>query len=145
MHPMISKLGLLPADRIIVPKSGLRLVQHLAVYLGQNQYGLDIIAENKIGYGVRLVTAEDFFKDVIEVTRVEKFRGSNSERKVVVQNALLKLNQPYDLINYNCQHFANEITKGKIESEQVNNVFGILKGVAAIFALISLGALISKD
>src|SRR5579864_2499912 len=109
MNQKIKQLGLLPADRIVVPKSGLRIIQHHAVYLGQNHLGVDLIADNKIGFGVRLVTAADFFKDVIEVTRIEKFRGNNYERKLAVQKALDKMGQPYHLINYNCQHFANEI------------------------------------
>lgn len=145
MHPIVGKLGLMPADRIVVPKSGLRVVQHHAVYLGQNQKGQDLLAENKIGFGVRLITADEFFKDVIEVTRIEKFTGDNYERKIVVRNALHRLGQPYNLINYNCQHFANEVIEGKKESEQVNNFF---KGVKAVGAFIVFAAIIyeiSKD
>lgn len=128
-------LSLKPADRIVVPKSGLRIVQHHAIYLGQNHQGQHLIAENKIGFGVRLVTAEDFFRDVIEVTRIERFNGSNYERKVTVQKALQRLGQPYQLIDYNCQHFANEVQHGKIESEQVENLFAGIK-VAAVFLLL---------
>jgi hypothetical protein len=131
----VQKLGLVPGDRIVVPKSGLRLVQHHALYLGKNKSGVDLIAENKIGFGVRLITADNFFKDVIEVTRIERFKGSNYQRKVAVQNALSKLGQPYDLINYNCQHFANEIQYNEVRSEQVDGLFEGLK-VAAGFALL---------
>ena len=141
MNQKIKKLGLLPADRIVVPKSGLRIVQHHAVYLGQNHLGVDLIAENKIGFGVRLVTAGDFFKDVIEVTRIERFNGSNYERKTAVQKALDKLGQPYHLIDYNCQHFANEIQYNLIKSNQVDGLFEGLKvaaGVALVFGLINL-------
>lgn len=138
MHPLVYNLGLLPADRIVVPKSGLRIVQHHAVYLGKNQLGQDLIAENKIGYGVRLVTADEFFQDVLEVTSIERFSGNNHERKVVIQNALNRLNAPYDLINYNCQHFANEVLKGKAESEQVNNVVNALKIAATLFLFVAV-------
>ena len=88
MNQKIKQLGLLPADRIVVPKSGIRIVQHHALYLGLNHLGVDLIAENKIGFGVRLVTADDFFKDVIEVTRFEKFSGNNYERKLAVQKSV---------------------------------------------------------
>lgn len=132
MNQKIKQLGLLPGDRLVVPKSGLRLVQHHALYLGQNHQGVDLIAENKIGFGVRLITAGEFFKDVIEITRIEKFKGNNYDRKPAVQKALQKLGQPYHLINYNCQHFANEIQYGKIECDQVSNAFVALAAILFI-------------
>lgn len=134
MNQKILQLGLLPADRIVVPKSGLRIVQHHALYLGQNHFGVDLIAENKIGFGVRVVTAADFFKDVIEITRIEKFNGTNYQRKISVQKALNKMGQHYDLIDYNCQHFANEIQYGRIESEQVKNGL-IACGLMLVFGM----------
>lgn len=123
-------LNLKPGDRIVVPKSGLRIVQHHALYLGRNYQGLDLIAENKIGFGVRLVAVGEFLKDVIEITRIERFKGTNYERKQAVQKALQKTGQPYHLINYNCQHFANEIQYGKVESDQATNA---IIALAAIF------------
>ncbi len=35
----------------------------------------------------------------------------------------------YDLINNNCEHFANRATFGKSESSQVNNIFSLLGGL----------------
>lgn len=138
MHQKILQLGLLPADRIVVPKSGLHIVQHHAVYLGQNHFGVDLIAENKIGFGVRLVTANDFFKEVSEVTRVERFNLSNYERKLAVQKALQKLGQPYHLIDFNCEHFAEYIQHGKHKSRQVENV------LAGLAALLIIGIILSE-
>ena len=132
-------LNLQPGDRIVVPKSGVRLVQHHAIYLGTNCQGQNLIAENKIGHGVILVTADDFFKDVIEITRIEKFPGTNNEMKLAVQKALLKTGQTYDLIDYNCESFVNEIQYGKIESKQVKNLLDGLKVVAV--ALLFLTAI----
>jgi hypothetical protein len=145
MNQKILQLGLLPADRIVVPKSGLRIVQHHALYLGQNHLGVGLIAENKIGFGVRLVTAADFFKDVIEVTRIEKFNGTNYQRKIAVQKALNKLGQPYHLIDYNCQHFANEIQYNLIISDQVDRLFEGLKVAAGVAIAISLFNLFTND
>lgn len=124
-------LNLKPGDRIVVPKSGLRLIQHHAIYLGQNHKGQHLIAENKIGMGVRVVTAEEFFRDVIEITGIERFTGSNSERKKTVQKALSKLGLPYNLINYNCQHFVNDVLQNRVESEQVGKA--VLFGVVLLF------------
>lgn len=145
MNQKIKQLGLLPADRIVVPKSGLRIVQHHAVYLGQSHLGVDLIAENKIGFGVRLITADDFFKDVIEVTSIERFNGSNYQRKFAVQKALNKLGQPYHLIDYNCQHFANEIQYNLIKSDQVDGLFEGLKVAAGVAIAIGLFNLFTND
>ncbi len=135
MNKIIKRYNLLPGDRIVVPKSGLRIIQHHALYLGQNHLGVDLIAENKIGFGVRILTADAFFADVISITRIEKFKGDNFQRRLSVQKVLQKLGQPYNLINYNCQHFANEIQYGKVESDQVNAFFTGLKIVFGIFLL----------
>lgn len=132
MNQKILQLGLLPADRIVVSKSGLRIVLHHALYLGRNHLGVDLVAENKIGFGVRLITADDFFKDVTEVTRIEKFNGTNYQRKIAVQKALNKLGRSYHLIDYNCQHFANEIQYNRIKSDQVDGLFEGLKVAAGV-------------
>jgi hypothetical protein len=138
-------LNLKPADRIVVPKSGLRIVQHHAIYLGQNYEGQHLIAENKIGFGVSLITADDFFKDVIEITRIERFKGSNYERKLAVQKALSKCGVSYDLINYNCQHFANEIQYNLIKSDQVDGLFEGLKVAVGVAIVIGLFNLFTND
>lgn len=125
------KLNLRPADRIVVPKSRFRLVQHHAIYLGQNNLGQYVIAENKIGIGVRLITADDFFSDVIEVTRIDRFTGSNYERDNVVWNAQSKVGLAYDLFTYNCEHYVTESITGKAVSSQIKNILGI--GVSVLF------------
>lgn len=138
-------LNLKPADRIVVPKSVTRIVQHHAIYLGQNYEGQHLIAENKIGFGVRLIIADDFFKDVIEITRIERFKGSNYERKLAVKKALSKCGVSYDLINYNCQHFANEIQYNLIKSDQVDGLFEGLKVAAGVAIAIGLFNLFTND
>ncbi len=97
-----------------------------------------MIIENKIGIGVHIVTADDFFKTVLEITGIERFVGSNYERKLAVQTALQKVGLPYHLINYNCQHFANEIQKNRTESEQIDNFFHGVKMVSGILLFAAL-------
>lgn len=131
----IKYYGLKPADRIVVPKSIAGIIQHHAVYLGQDYQGQDLIAENVYGMYVRVVTANEFFSKNPKVTRIEPFKGNNYERKVAVQRALDLLGKPYSLINFNCEHFANVVQHGKSESIQVaRGVFG----VAAFFILLGL-------
>ncbi|MFY9307706.1 MAG: lecithin retinol acyltransferase family protein [Bacteroidia bacterium] len=106
---LVNKFNLQPGDRVVVPKSQWQLVQHHALYLGCDDYGNHYMCENVIGIGVRLVSVAEFLNGVTQITRIEKFTGNDYERKAVVQKALSKLGQPYNLINYNCESFVNEV------------------------------------
>jgi signal peptidase I len=132
---IVHHLKLLPGDRIIVPKSGLKIVQHHAIYLGEDDYGNHFICENIFGRGVQMTRVNEFFADVKEVTRIEKFSGNNYNRKITVQKALSRLGKPYHLINYNCESFANEVIHQTPVSKQVNNAMGLL-GFAVVIGLI---------
>lgn len=127
-----------PGDRIVAPKSLAGIIQHHAVYLGKDHRGQDLIAENVYGKFVAVVDAKKFFAEYPQITRVEAFKGNNVERRVAVERALNLLGKPYSLINFNCEHFANYVQHGKIESLQVN------RGVFTFFVLVVVGILISK-
>jgi uncharacterized protein YycO len=131
----INKYNLRPADRIVTPKSGLKLVQHHAIYLGQNFQGIDLIIENKIGHGVRVVTADSFFSECQTVTRIERFNGTGPQREKAIKRALDKIGRPYSLIDFNCESFANLVQHNKIESRQSNTGLGL--------GLLALGLLIA--
>lgn len=139
MKKNIAELDLAPGDRIIIPKSEFRLVQHHGIYLGKNNKGVDLVAENKIGCGVRIISLNEFFGNMNRITRVEKFEGNNYERRKLVERIVSKLGQPYHLIDYNCQHFANDMLKNEIKSEQVDNLFEGLKIIAGV--LLTIGFL----
>ncbi len=132
---LVNHLQLQPGDRIVVPKSQLRLVQHHALYLGYDEFGQHYMCENVIGIGVKLTRVSDFFNGVREVNRIEKFFGTNSERKLLVQDALSKLGQPYNLINYNCESFVNHILVKRAQSKQVENAIGLL-GLALLIGVV---------
>lgn len=138
MHPIIHSYNILPGDRIVEPKSNLRWVQHHAIYLGQDYAGQDWIIENKVGIGVRVITAEYFFSKVIEITRIERFQGNGYERKLAVQKALDQVGKSYDLINFNCEHFANYVQHNTVNSRQVASGVGL--GLLALFALAALAS-----
>ena len=76
-----------------------------------------------------IISLEDFLRGgILEV------REYNEEENLIKRNpqdianyALSQLGRGgYDLINNNCEHFANECVFGKKMSEQVNNVHDIL-------------------
>jgi hypothetical protein len=134
MNSTIKHLALQPGDRIVIPKSQMGMVQHHALYIGTNSSGEDLIIENKIGYGIRIVTAKDFFSECIGITKVERFCGTNQERRSRIERALSMVGVPYDLITYNCEHFANDIQHGIARSRQIET--GLLAlAIAAVFWL----------
>lgn len=123
-----------PGDRIVTPKSLAGIIQHHAVYLGQNYQGQDLIAENVYGKFVAVVAAKKFFDEYPQITRVEAFKGNNIERRTAVERALKLLGKPYSLIDFNCEHFANYVQHGKIESKQV----GVALGVGAMLLFVGI-------
>lgn len=138
MNRTIKKYNILPGDEIVVPKSNWNLVQHHAIYLGYDYNGIDWMIENNVNAGVRLITANDFFGQVTQINAINPFKGTNAQRKALVQNALASVGQPYSLINFNCQHFTSELLTGKRESYQVQYV------ATALAALVVIGVLISE-
>ena len=66
-----------------------------------------------------------------EPTGVRRFSGSYFQRNQAINRAYLKMGERYSLINFNCEHFANWVQFGKIESSQVTTGFVIL--ASAIF------------
>jgi uncharacterized protein YycO len=138
MNAVIKKYNILPGDEVVVPKSSWNLIRHHAVYLGYDNKGIDWMIENNVDEGVRLITADAFFKQVIQINAINRFKGTNAERKALVQKALASVGQPYRLIDFNCQHFTSELLTGKRVSYQVQNVAAI-----AVVAVI-MGLLISE-
>lgn len=123
-------------DRIVVPKSGIRLIQHHAIYLGFNK-GEHWFIENKEIIGVRVVTATVFFNGVNRVTRVEQFTPSfDYGREQLLAFALTKVGTKYHLINYNCESFANEIQGKEVTSKQANNGIATTASIFVFFILI---------
>src|SRR5690606_17921663 len=103
-----SKYGLQPADRIKEPIFQTGLSKHHAIYLGMDQYGQEWISENHWQHGVRLVKADAYFKEGNSYT-VVTFEGTYTERIAAVKRALAVLGKPYDLIQYNCEHYASYV------------------------------------
>jgi uncharacterized protein YycO len=135
MDQLIHSNHLQPGDTVVVPKSDIRMIQHFAIYLGQDEYGEHWFSDNMPGTGVRVITASDFFAGVIEITRVERFNGTEEERKQLVHRALSKHGRPYSLLGYNCESYVNDVRGRGASSKQVGNgiviaFFGLLIGAA---------------
>jgi len=73
--------------------------------------------------------------DIATLERVEKFTGSDYARNQIIAKINSLLGTQYDLVNFNCEHFAELIQNGSVKSKQVGNVF---LGLLAI-ALVAVG------
>lgn len=124
--------NLQPADRIVMPKSNLNLVQHHIIYLGKDKKGNRVFIENSISKGVQIVNEAQVFKDGYQITRIEKFNGTPQQRNEAIQRALKLIGKNYNLINFNCEHFANIVQYKSIESKQVQLGTGLGLGLIAL-------------
>lgn len=125
---MIKKLQLntqlYPADVIVAKKrNGLgRILNHYVVYVGNEtfignlQEGVKVLSESELA-GLLL----DY-----EPVRIKTFEGTDFQRNQAINRAYHKLGQKYSLLNFNCEHFANWVQKGKENSVQVTILFLIL-------------------
>lgn len=113
-----------PGDRVVLPKSSLGLIQHHVIYVGKNAMGNRMYIENAIGRGVQLVSEAYLFRDGYSITRIEPFIGNQHQRNIAVKAALKMIGRNYDLINFNCEHYANSVQYSRSYSPQVvNGVF----------------------
>lgn len=124
-----------PADRLVIPKSGLNLVQHHAIYLGIDNNGNRMYIENAIGKGVQIVSEAYLFRGGYEITRVERFTGNQHQRNAAVQLAMQLIGKQYDLLGFNCEHYANTVQHKKSYSNQV----GVGLGLGLFALVLSIG------
>lgn len=128
---MIYLNTLQPCDRVVLPKSSLGLVQHHVIYICKDNQGKRQYIENTIGRGVQLISEAYLFRDGYEVTRIEPFNGTQHQRNMAAKAALQLIGTKYDLINFNCEHYANAVQHNKSYSPQVAN--GVMLGLLALF------------
>ena len=127
--------NLQPGDRLVLPKSDLGFVHHHAIYIGNDSYGNRQYVENYIGKGVQIVNENHLFRDGYRLTRVEPFSGNDFQRRLAVNRAVALIGTQYDLVNFNCEHYANAVQYNKPFSKQVGN--GIL--ATLVLAVIGIG------
>lgn len=93
------------------------LSAHYIVYVGVHN-GVHMVAENQMNAGVRYVSLETALAGN-SIRRFERFGGSENQRSLVIPRINELLGRAYDLVVFNCEHFARWIAKGKLESKQV--------------------------
>ena len=120
-----NQLQLSPGDRVIIPKSQFRLVQHHAIYDGNGHF-----YENKFGVGVVRTPVSTFFRGVIEISKIQRFHGTYSQMNEALTRAQRLLGRQYDLASFNCEHYADFVQFGRARSRQVETAAGI--GIVAV-------------
>lgn len=143
MSYQIKKYGLLLGDEIIVPKSGFNIVQHHALYIGNDAYGSHWIVENNYQAGVRKVEASRFFQENPIINKVNRFFGTDQSRDCVVKDALSKIGTQYNLFKYNCEHFTNHVRNGHPTSKQVQFIKLFLAAIAVSVVAFALYLLLN--
>ncbi|UTD15409.1 hypothetical protein HER15_07995 [Tenacibaculum mesophilum] len=120
--------SLQPADVVIAKKrNGIgRILNHYIVYLGNNTF------IGNLEKGVQILTNYEIQKLLkeYEPTKIKPFSGSNYERKLAIKRAYSKIGQKYNLLNFNCEHFANLVQYGTKSSKQVTIALFVAFGIA---------------
>lgn len=118
-------------DRLVREKGGI-FTKHHAIYVGEHN-GIELVAENQIGFGVRCITLNQFLNED-NLVRIEKNNFNLYQKNNVIHRVNQRMGKQYDLINYNCEHFVNEVLTGITESKQVKFVVAgvVLVGLLAL-------------
>lgn len=82
-----------------------------------------------------MVNENYLFRDGYHLTRIEPFTGNDFQRRLAVNRAVSLIGTQYDLVNFNCEHYANAVQYNKPFSNQVGN--GIL--ATLLLAVIGIG------
>src|SRR5687767_12608219 len=90
---------------------------HYIVRIGWSN-GVELVAENHNCDGVRYKSLENALAGK-PIKRFEKFGGTEAQRQLVISQINKLRGRSYDLIVFNCEHFARWISSGKFESNQV--------------------------
>lgn len=96
-------------DRLIRTKGGL-FSRHHAIYVGfwEDQH---VVAENQINIGVRYLLLDDFLNEG-KLKKIHYHNYDVNTQEEIIDRVKNKKGTKYSLINYNCEHFVNEILTG---------------------------------
>ncbi|MEZ5196375.1 MAG: hypothetical protein R2764_08245 [Bacteroidales bacterium] len=123
VNDFINQNNLLPADVIVVGKKNINLLDHYVIYMGEDNGNHWFIA-NIIDKGVTWLSESDVQEYIIRYAPkgLRRFPHGIERRREAVELAINKVGEGYNLITYNCEHFANEVQFRKAESKQVDDV-----------------------
>lgn len=147
LNQFITHYDIRPADAIVMRKKFLSMVDHFVIYIGIRNGKHAFVANYT--KGIRRITYSelDNFLEKLEPTRIERFPGHESQRRLAVQRAEFRVGEKeYGFFSNNCEHFKNYVHKGEHKSEQVEAAGkGLLLGIGAFAIAGLIGSLIDND
>jgi hypothetical protein len=109
--------GLQTGDRLITEKGPFS--RHHAI-VARIPGRVPLVAENQAGKGVQYIMLENFLlRTGSGKIWIRKFTGTEMMRETVIPRIDALIGRPYNLVNFNCEHFANLIQTGAAVSQQV--------------------------
>lgn len=145
VYQFVNQHRLKPADAIVLRKKIMGMVDHFAIYLGNDDYGKPQFVAN-FTKGVAIIPEEEINQQLTKYipTRIDRFTGNPYERKSAIERAWSKIGQKaYSFLGYNCEHFKNFVQIGKYVSEQVDKAGNV--SLVAGATMIVGGAIASKE
>jgi hypothetical protein len=123
IRQFITQNKLRPGDAVelICPVAG--FPKHYTVFIGTKNGNPEFIAN--MMDGVKLVKNQELLGFLVkyDVTKIERFQGTDAERKRVVRKALTRLGErAYCFAHNNCEHFKNWVLYGESKSDQVDKI-----------------------
>jgi len=134
INQFITTNGLQPADAIVLRKKFMGMVDHFAIYLGNNESNQPEFVAN-FTKGIQIIPQKEIEEQLTKYVpeRVEKFNGNYIQRRSAIERAFSKIGENnYGLFSNNCEHFKNWVHLGREVSEQVDK-FGNLLTIGGVF------------
>jgi len=122
-------------DKFSVPAHVGLGVRHYGIYVGPRGPTGEDVVHNRKGAGVEF----DYFARVSGSlpVRIDR-RAQPGTEELVVQRALSLLGTRYNLLDFNCEHFATIVQDGICESKQVSTGVGLTVGGLGVALLLSM-------
>lgn len=138
---MIAQTGLQQADAIVLKKKFFGMVDHFAVFLGYHAVTNEPVFAANYTKGTQWIKKEELeqFIEKLEPERVERFQGTERERREAVERALSKIGEEnYSYFNNNCEHYKNFVQTGIPHSQQVEDAKNLALILGGGFLLVGL-------
>jgi len=136
LNEFIKAKKLKVTDALVLRKMIIGMVDHYVLYMGYRGGRPVFIANYK--NGVKEVPISDIKKylQTMRTTRVDRFIGTDQERKLAFNRALSRVGErAYNYFSNNCEHFKNWVHYGDNYSSQVDNVGNVGIGVGSAMVI----------
>ena len=109
---------------------------HRGIEIGRDEQGQTLVAHNSKKHGKVVIETTQEFSGGAHITVMR--HAAPGTQEFVVQRALRMLGTKYDLVNWNCEHFANYAQTGHLSSEQLRSFICDAAGQGAVDLALAL-------